>query len=322
MPNYRYEIKMHTPAFVPTCLYLLLGISLNFCLGSAASLPLRSITWNIRWATPAPGAGEKPWWNILCPIWADQCRMPHVQSLLSSTISGSSAPSIIGLQEVLSSQLSDIKNHLGSNWAHLGVGRDDGKSSGEYSPILYSTTQFRVLYSETKWLSPTPDVVSFGWGAGSRRVVTIGVFEDLGSGKRFLVANTHLDNVSVQARREGIKVVVARIEAVRALYGNALAVVLTGDFNSEPNIAGDAYVTLKGLGYLTEVWESGAVRVGSNQLTYTGFTDKGVSRIDYCWVGPVGENRVTAQRFEILGNLVGGVIASDHRAVVTDLTIL
>jgi endonuclease/exonuclease/phosphatase family metal-dependent hydrolase len=120
--------------------------------------------------------------------------------------------------------------------------------------------------------------MSVGWGAGSRRVVTIGVFEDKATGKRFLHANTHLDNVSSQARSEGIKVIVARIEAVQALYG-PLAVTLTGDFNSDPN--GDAYTTLQGLGYLTEVWNSGATRLGTNQLTYTGFTDAGSSRIDF-----------------------------------------
>ncbi|KAH7310303.1 endonuclease/Exonuclease/phosphatase [Rhexocercosporidium sp. MPI-PUGE-AT-0058] len=285
-----------------------------------STLPLRSITWNIRYATSSPGTNEKPWWSILCPIWADQCRMPHVQSLLSTTAASTTNPTIIGLQEVLSNQLSDVKSGLGSSWAHLGVGRDDGKSSGEFNPLLYRTDTFRVLYSETKWLSPTPDIVSFGWGAGSRRVVTIGVFEHIATGKRFLAANTHLDNVSATARSEGIKVVVSRIEAVHSLYGNSLAVILTGDFNSEPG--GDAYATLKNLAYLTEVWETGAKRLGSNQLTFTGFTNTGVSRIDYCWVGPVGEGRVTVQQFEILGNVVGGIIASDHRALVTDMTIL
>ncbi|KAG4438247.1 hypothetical protein IFR05_006275 [Cadophora sp. M221] len=310
---------MHISTHLPTLLLVLPSFTNP---SNAASLPLRSITWNIRYATSSPGTNEKPWWNILCPIWADQCRMPHVQSLLSTTSSSpvTENPTIIGLQEVLSNQLSDVKSGLGTPWAHLGVGRDDGIAAGEFSPILYRTDVFRVLFTETKWLSPTPDVVSSGWGAGSRRVVTIGVFEHIATGKRFLAANTHLDNVSATARIEGIKVVVARIEAAQALYGNSLAVVLTGDFNSEPN--GDAYATLKGLGYLTEVWESGATRLGTNQLTFTGFTTTGVSRIDYCWVGPVGEGRVTVQQFEILGNVVGGVIASDHRAVVTDLTIV
>jgi endonuclease/exonuclease/phosphatase family metal-dependent hydrolase len=229
------------------------------------------------------------------------------------------AVTIMGLQEVLDNQLVDIKDGLGSNWAHIGFGRDDGAKSGEYSPILYRTDVVNLVYSEMKWLSLTPDVVSYGWGAGSRRVVTIGVFKDITTGKLFMHANTHLDNVSSQARSEGIKIVVARIKAVQALYG-PLGVTLTGDFNSDPS--GDAYVTLQGLGYLTEIWNSGATRVGTNQLTYTGFTTTGVSRIDFVWLGPEADKLYSAQQFEILGNYVDDMIISDHRAIAADITLL
>ncbi|KAG4435087.1 hypothetical protein IFR05_009446 [Cadophora sp. M221] len=310
---------MHLSSLLPTLLLLLLP---STTLSNAASLRLRSITWNIRFATTTPGTNEKPWSTVQCPTQPNQCRMPHVQSLLSKASSSPSTsnPTIIGLQEVLSNQLSDVKSGLGPAWAHIGVGRNDGVAAGEFSPILYRKDTFRVLFSETKWLSPTPDVPSYGWGAAHRRIVTIGVFEHIATGKRFLAANTHLDDVSSLARTEGIKVAVARIEAARAMYGNSLGVILTGDFNSEPD--DDAYEALKGLRYLTEVWETGATRLGSYKLTFTGFTTTGVSRIDYCWVGPVGERKVTVQQFEIWGNVVGGVIASDHRAVVTDLTIV
>ncbi len=286
----------------------------------SASIPLRIVSWNIRYATSSLDTNEKPWWDLFCSISSSRCRQPHVISLLESTTSSApiGAVPILGLQEVLDNQLGDIKSGLGSNWAHLGFGRDDGAKSGEYSPILYRTDVVSVIYSEMKWLSPTPDVVSFGWGAGSRRVVTIGVFEDKLTGKRFIHANTHLDNVSSQARSEGIKVVVARIQAVQATYG-LTAVTLTGDFNSEPN--GDAYATLQGMGYLTEIWNSGAVRLGTNQLTYTGFTATGISRIDYVWLGPAGAGKVPGTQFEIMDNNVDGVIISDHRAVVADVVV-
>jgi endonuclease/exonuclease/phosphatase family metal-dependent hydrolase len=285
----------------------------------AASLPLRIVSWNIRYATSSLEANEKPWWDLFCSISSSRCREPHVIDLLSTTASASSSVSIIGLQEVLDNQLNDILNRLGSPWAHIGFGRDDGAKAGEYSPILYRTDAVSLVYSEMKWLSPTPDVVSYGWGAGSRRVVTIGVFQDIATGKRFLHANTHLDNVSSQARSEGIKVVVARIEAVRALY-DTLGVTLTGDFNSDPS--GDAYTTLNSLGYLTEIWNSGATRLGTNQLTYTGFTATGISRIDFIWLGPTAEKLYAAQQFQILDNNVDGMFISDHRLVVADITLI
>lgn len=273
-----------------------------FCAG----LPLRIISFNIRYAATSLEANEKPW----------STRRP----LLINQLSGQAAEAsttIIGLQEVLNNQLNDIKSGLGSQWAHIGVGRDDGATQGEYSPILYRTDVLKVLYSEVKWLSPTPDVVSFGWGAGSRRVVTIGVFEHIATGKRFIHANTHLDNVSSQARSEGIKVVVSRMKAVQQTYGQ-LPVSLTGDFNSAPN--GDAYSTLVGLNYVEDLWDL-APHIGTNQLTYTGFSQTGQSRIDYIWIGPKSLRPYTAEAIEIVGNYVDGVFVSDHRMVVGDVVV-
>lgn len=272
----------------------------------SASLPMRIITFNIRYAATSLEANEKPW----------STRRP----LLINQVAGQAAEAsttVIGLQEVLNNQLNDIKSGLGSQWAHIGVGRDDGATQGEYSPILYRTDALRVLYSEVKWLSPTPDVVSFGWGAGSRRIVTIGVFEHIATGKRFIHANTHLDNVSSQARSEGIKVVVSRMKAVQQTWGQ-LPVSLTGDFNSAPN--GDAYSTLAGLNYVEDLWNL-ATHVGTNQLTYTGFSQTGQSRIDYIWIGPKDVLPYTPQTIEIVGNYVDGVFISDHRMVVGDVVV-
>lgn len=279
-----------------------LVVQSSFC----ASLPLRIITFNIRYAATSLEANEKPW-STRRPLLINQVA---AQAAEAST-------TVIGLQEVLNNQLNDIKSGLGSQWAHIGVGRDDGATQGEYSPILYRTDVLRVLYSEVKWLSPTPDVVSFGWGAGSRRIVTIGVFEHIATGTRFIHANTHLDNVSSQARSEGIKVVVSRMKAVQQTWGQ-LPVSLTGDFNSAPN--GDAYSTLAGLNYVEDLWDL-ATHVGTNQLTYTGFSQTGQSRIDYIWIGPKDVLPYTPQTIEIVGNYVDGVFISDHRMVVGDVVV-
>ncbi|KAI1647643.1 Endonuclease/exonuclease/phosphatase [Daldinia loculata] len=279
----------------------------------AASLPLRIVSFNVRYAATSLDNNEKP--------WSDR-RTGLINQLKSVTANASAAGavSVLGLQEVLDAQLNDIKNGLGTDvWTHFGFGRDDGKKKGEYNPIIYRTDVLKLLYSEQKWLSPTPDEVSFGWGAGSRRVSVIAVFEHIETGKRFIHANTHLDNVSSQARSEGIKVVLSRIRAVQDKYG-PLGVTLTGDFNSEPG--GDAYTTLEDTGYLTELWNSGAKRLGTNQLTYTGFSTTGKSRIDFVWFGPKGEDRYSAQQFEFLNNDIDGVFISDHRAVVADLAVL
>jgi hypothetical protein len=46
-------------------------------------------------------------------------------------------PDIIGFQEVLHSQLEDLRALLGDAYGWVGVGRDDGHRAGEYSPIFY-----------------------------------------------------------------------------------------------------------------------------------------------------------------------------------------
>lgn len=282
----------------------------------ADSLPVRIFSFNIRYATSSTETNEKPWWTVFCPFNHDLCRDYH----LCSTLGDYAYPvdnAIVGLQEVLDNQLSDVLDNMGSSWAHIGVGRDDGDTDGEYSPIIYNTDVFSVVFSETKWLSETPDEVSYGWGAGSRRIVTIGVFEHIATGKRFIAANTHLDNVSNEARVEGVKVVVSQIENVQATYG-PLAVTLTGDFNSDPN--GDAYKTLVGLDYVTDLWDT-ATHLGTNQLTYTGFSDTGVSRIDFIWYGPNSDSYYTVNQTEIVGNKVNGIYISDHRMVYGDLIL-
>ncbi|KAL2021684.1 hypothetical protein VTK56DRAFT_6776 [Thermocarpiscus australiensis] len=295
------------------------------------TLPIRLVTFNIRYAATSRAPNEKPWSDGPCTQPTD-CRRPHVINQLTR-IDLSAPPgavTLLGLQEVLAVQLADIKTGLGGggggggrDWAHIGVARDDGAARGEYCPILYRTDALRVLYAETKWLSPTPDSVSYGWGAGSRRVVTVGVFEAVATGTRFIHANTHLDNVSGRARVEGIKVVLARIRAVQEAWG-PLGVSLTGDFNSEPGR--DGYRVLAESGYMRELFDLAGAEgkvVGANRLTFTGFTPgQSGSFIDFIWIGPAAEGRFTLQRYEILSNVVEGVYISDHRAVVGDVTLV
>lgn len=290
-----------------------------------AALPLRVVTWNIRYAASSLESGEKPWFDLFCFITKSRCRQYYFYDRLNSIVSGSpnGAPLVIGLQEVLDNQLSDIKNSLGSDWDHVGVARDDGKKSGEYSPILYQKSKMRVLSWETKWLSPTPDVVSFGWGAGSRRIVTTAVFEHLATGQKFIHANTHLDNVSAQARSEGIKVVVARLNEARASFGS-LGVSLTGDFNSSPYT--DAFKTLADTGFMRGEMNdlaTPAQHAGSFTTTYTTFqTGSAESRIDFIWLGAGDNYPWSIQKYEIQDHVVNGMRVSDHRPVVGDVTLL
>ena len=49
------------------------------------------------------------------------------------------AISVIGVQEALVRQVKDLSELFGSDWAWVGVGRDDGQQRGEYNAIFYNT---------------------------------------------------------------------------------------------------------------------------------------------------------------------------------------
>lgn len=228
--------------------------------------------------------------------------------------------SVIGLQETLEGQLSDIMASFGSDWASIGVGRDDGDKGGEFNPIIYRKDVFEVEHSETKWLSLTPDTPSKDWGSGSNRIVTVAVFKHTATGRRFIHANTHLDNASGEARTNQIGVAVDVIKAVDTKFGPDLPVTLTGDFNAADTDG--AYSTLVGEKYVEDLYKlaSTAQRTGG-AATYTGFSDEFSSRIDYIWLGPQGKNSFSVDAYKTVDNLVDGVKVSDHKAVVGDVIL-
>ena len=137
---------------------------------------------------------------------------------------------IVGTQEVLHSQLLDLKERL-KGYDVLGVGREDGEEQGEYSALWYRIERFDLVDYGYFWLSETPDVPGKkGWDAACERIATWAKLLDLSSGKGLFVLNTHLDHEGIVARREGVALVLNKIEELSEGY----PVIVTGDFNSDP----------------------------------------------------------------------------------------
>jgi len=137
---------------------------------------------------------------------------------------------IIGVQEALHEQLLDLEKRL-VHYRWLGVGRDDGKTRGEYSAVFYDSSRLQALRSETLWLSETPNVVgSKGWDAALPRIVTWVLFRDRVTKKQFYLFNTHFDHIGKEARRSSAELI---LKKVKEIAGNAPAII-TGDFNAKP----------------------------------------------------------------------------------------
>jgi len=108
-------------------------------------------------------------------------------------------PDIVGMQEVLYSQLLDLEQAL-PEYAWAGVGREDGERGGEFACIFYRKKRFKPLNSGSFWLSEQPEVPgSMGWDAACSRIVTWVQFKDKLNSKTFYHFNTHFDHVGAVA---------------------------------------------------------------------------------------------------------------------------
>tara|TARA_R110000782_G_scaffold103991_18_gene191633 strand:- start:7870 stop:8745 length:876 start_codon:yes stop_codon:yes gene_type:complete len=135
---------------------------------------------------------------------------------------------VVGVQEALGFQIDAITN-AHAQYGVVGVGRDDGRTKGEFSAILYRTDRFAVDASGTFWLSDTPDVIaSATWGNGITRICTWARLIERASGRALYVFNTHFDHQSQPSRERSARLIAERI----AVREHADPVVLMGDFNA------------------------------------------------------------------------------------------
>lgn len=217
-------------------------------------------------------------------------------------------PTLVGLQEVKHNQLHDILYGLGSDWTYFGVGRDDGKTAGEFAPILYKRSEWQLIASETYWLSDSPYGPSVGWDAKHPRIVTVVTLRHLGLGKVINLLNTHYDHVGNQARVRASKLIV---EIMKQLDGIS---VLCGDFNSEKHE--EAYKTLSYCGLL-DTAQNCQQRAGF-EFTDTGFDrNRGEKSIDFIWC----PSSIPVLNHIVLPNDYKGVLCSDHRPVTAVIQI-
>lgn len=216
-----------------------------------------------------------------------------------------------GMQEALIGQINDLQERL-PDYEHFGLGRDDGKEKGEFSPIFYNKTKFKLLKQETFWLSETPEKPSKGWDANLPRVVTWGYFKDLKSKSKFYVFNTHYDHIGKVARAESSKLVLKKIKEI-AGSENA---ILMGDFNATPSDE-PIKIIMEGLTESSKLTQ--APHFGP-ESTFNGFENKEQDnrRIDYIFVN---NPKLKVFKHATLTNTWAGLFASDHHPVMAVISL-
>ena len=297
---------MTRKTFIPSLLALLFAVQVT-----AQELYVGS--YNIRYKNSDDAANGNGW-QQRCSVVCDQLNFEH--------------PDVFGAQEVLEPQLKDMLARL-DGYDYIGVGRDDGKTKGEYAAIFYDKQKLRLLDSGHFWLSDTPDKPSLGWDAACIRICTWGLFNindnlnpnlninDNEKGLQFYFFNLHMDHVGVVARREAAKLVVERI---KEMAGDTVPVVLTGDFNVDQN--DEIYSIFTQSGLLRDSYTATRLRFAENG-TFNGYHQerKTDSRIDHVFVSP----QFTVDRYGVLTNTYWSDcqrLPSDHYPVLVRLAPL
>jgi len=152
---------------------------------------------------------------------------PHRRELVFDVLR-EVGPYVLGTQEALRFQLDELRAGL-PGFGEIGVGRDDGRTEGEYVAILYREDRLEILEHGTFWFSDTPEVAgSMGWGARLPRICTWARLRDRAAGRAFYVYNVHLDHQSQESRENSVRLLVQRILA----RAHADPLIVTGDFNA------------------------------------------------------------------------------------------
>ena len=264
-------------------------LALTAAVSCNAPQELTVMTLNMRYDNPEDGANN---WRF---------RRERIAELIRSE-----AVDLLGTQEVLANQFDDLQALL-PGYRAVGVGREDGARAGEFNAVFFRSDRFELLDSGVFWLSENPETPgSKGWDGACERLATWTVLRDK-SGGELLFINTHLDHIGEQARREGVALLLLRIETLRA----GRPVILTGDFNAEPSSPVVARVVADSA--LRSAWDTAPIRSGS-AWSFSDFgqlPEEERPLIDYVFYG--GGLEVVS--CSILPDTLGGGYLSDHAPV-------
>ena len=283
--------------------HLLLFFFLTFCRQALFSqvqpdaAEITVLTYNIRFNNPADGLNA----------WPE--RKEKVILLVRQQ-----QPGIFGLQEALKDQVNDVEKAFPA-YGRVGVGRDDGKEAGEFSPVFYNKQLYAVKTSGSFWLSQTPSVAgSRGWDAACNRIVSWAKLQELSGGKEFCYFNTHFDHMGEVARRSSALLL---LHCIDSLAGK-LPVILTGDFNAVPSSEPIKLLTdpLNPL-HMTDS-RSLASYISGPEYTYTGFEVGAIpgEMIDYVFV----KNILKVNYLKVKDFHAGKFYPSDHLPVIARLS--
>jgi endonuclease/exonuclease/phosphatase family metal-dependent hydrolase len=277
---------MNNNKIIVIILGILLGINIQ-------AQSLKVMTYNIR--LDVASDGENAW--------------PFRKDFFASQINFYE-PDVLGVQEAMPHQVVDLEKLL-SQYSQVGIGRE-GAGKGESSNIFYKKNKFKVIKTNTFWLSETPEEISKGWDAACHRVCTYGLFQELTTNRLFWVFNTHLDHIGEQARTKGLELILSKINQLNT---KKYPVILMGDFNSEPQEA--RIIALKEV--MDDTRQVSIEKPFGPSGTFNNFEfDKPVKElIDYVFISK--KSNLKVKKYAILSDSKNLKYPSDHLPVYVEI---
>lgn len=163
--------------------------------------------------------------------WAWNLRKPHLaQAFIDNEFD------ILGIQEAdatIRNELPGLVKAAGREYEWWFVCRDNqSATSGEAVGIVYDASKFSMGDKGYFWLSPTPDVVSYGWDeTGYHRVCAYAKMTVKETGVKFLFMATH-GPLGDEASAHCAQIF---IDKAKEINKENMTCILVGDMNSHPN---------------------------------------------------------------------------------------
>ena len=245
-------------------------------------------------------------WNILHgddegPPWIRR-GWPARKKALRAVLRAA-GPDILCVQEALDGQVKFLEAEL-PNHRRVGVGRDDGRSAGEYCAIYFDADRFEPLDGGTFWLEEPADEPPDDPALGPKRICTWARLRDRRGGATLRVYNTHL-YLTERARQRAVRIILDQVETGDA----ADEVLIVGDFNAPPGAPSRALFNAAGL---VSAAELAGEPIGLPTFQFYGIRFRG---LDDVYLGR-SWRRI---RYQIVDAKPGNIFPSDHFGILADL---
>ncbi len=241
--------------------------------------------------------------NVMCNTDSISARAPEMAAYLLASGADS-----IGVQECVSQWATILDQELGGKYARVGVDINGADKGWFATYVYYRKDKYRVIDTDTFWMSTTPDVPSkYSETVDMNRTCTWVILEDIQTGFRYVHMNCHLDwmdkSVNV-VQTQMIRNMMIRFAEM------GYPVFATGDYNTpEGSIS---YGQMLSCELIVD-----SKHVAETTTDTPSHHGEGAS-IDYCFVTA---DNITVHEYDVIDHIHNGVEVSDHNGIYVHATV-